>query len=131
MMATDTNKHSEQKQACGDFEYSTKKQQGKYTLRRIDKVILKGRTAATYLYEYIDWEKNLKNINLVDYLALFNNAFKHYESGSFKSAEKEFSECLLYCSNDNVVYVLLERSQEFAQTGGPADWDGVFTLQHK
>lgn len=103
----------------------------KYQARIIDKVKLKGRSATTYLHEIIDWEPELQNINLSDYLKLFSEAFSDYEKGNFSLAQKKLVTCLNHRSNDQVAETLKQRCEEFVRQGAPSGWDGVYTLTHK
>lgn len=102
-----------------------------YQLRMIDKVYLKGRKSPTCLFEYIDWQDQLKDKTIADYLTQFNQAFALYQQGHFKDALALFNACKTNYSDDTVADVLINRCQTFIQHGAPEGWDGTYTLEHK
>lgn len=103
----------------------------KYSIRRVDKVRLKGRVEVTNLHEFIDWELQLKKISLEKYLSLFNDAFTDYEKGEFTKAKEKFANCLRFRPSDKAAEILRARCEEFVQNGPPKTWDGVYTFTHK
>lgn len=99
--------------------------------RQVDKVRLKGKKQVTEIFEVIEWEKELKNISLVDYLKNFSKAFELYQKGDFKSAEKGFSECLAFFPSDAVAKLLKGRCESFRGGDLPSNWDGAYQLTEK
>lgn len=99
-----------------------------YYLRKIDKVIVKGRTKALELYEVKPFSPESSEKN---YLDLFNKGFEFYEKGNFEKAVTVFKQCQEQVSEDQVVCILLNRSLELAKTGVPTGWNGSYTLLEK
>lgn len=102
-----------------------------YSLRRVDKVRLKGRKTSTYLYELIDWVDRLQRISLADFLALYDETFLKYEQGNFLEAKKGFEKCASHLTGDKITQILLGRCELFMKEGAPEAWDGTFTLTFK
>jgi len=98
--------------------------------RKVDVVCLKGKHLPTEIYEYIEWQDNIKS-SLPDYLNAFTHAFTIYEKGNFKEAQRLFENCLNIYPDDKAVSVLRDRCIELSKSVTPADWDGVYTLTHK
>lgn len=102
-----------------------------FLIRIADKVILKGKTKAIYLYEYVDWQKQLNDIALSDYLTLFKNGFDLYEAGEFEQASRLFKSCFVAHENDQIVRLLYDRCELFLREGKPENWDGTYRLMRK
>ena len=102
----------------------------KTLFRKVDKVRLKGKKHITEIFEYIEWQDQLKT-PLADYLELFSKAFHIYETGYFKEAESLFSRCLALYENDRTTQLLQQRCREFINSKAPSDWDGAYTLTRK
>lgn len=99
--------------------------------RKVDQVRLKGKTAATEIFEVIEWANKLQGIELDNYLKLFKTARKKYFEGKFEEGKADFQECLKYFPEDKVVDILLQRCCYFIENGKPDDWDGTFTMTSK
>jgi ligand-binding sensor domain-containing protein/class 3 adenylate cyclase len=96
-----------------------------YRSRIVDKVRVKGKSLAVYLYEiYID--NNFQE----EFIRTYESAFKHYEKGEFIDALRLFKECLLIKPMDKSVKVLIDRCETFLKSP-PAGWDGAFEMAHK
>jgi len=102
-----------------------------YLIRKIDKVILKGKKSSNYLYEIVDWSDQVRNSSIEDYLELFNLAYKHYEQNKFKDSLRLFNECLKFRTADPIATLLANRCDEFIKEGTPKHWDGTYILKHK
>ena len=103
----------------------------KYLIRLIDKVILKGKTGGTGIYEVkpLPAGEVLESERL--YYALYAEAFAFYEKGDFTKAEAAFKSCLEKKPDDTVVKLQMERCIEFQKSGTPEGWDGTYTLREK
>ncbi|MBS0636168.1 MAG: GAF domain-containing protein, partial [Verrucomicrobia bacterium] len=102
-----------------------------FVLRKLDSVLLKGKTIPTEVYEVVEWEDKLKNMSLQDYLNLYASAFQAYFEGDFVAAKANFQRCLSYYSEDKAALILLERCSHFIENGAPKDWNGTFTMTSK
>lgn len=103
----------------------------KYLIRRVDKVVLKGKTKGMYIYELAPLPSDEVLADELNYFHLFNEAFEFYERGDFNNSEQAFKLCLKQKPTDSVAEILLERSVGFQKTGKPKDWDGTMTLLEK
>lgn len=102
-----------------------------FVLRKLDSVLLKGKTISTEVYEVIEWAGKLKEMSLEGYLELYAMALQDYFDGNFAAAKSNFQRCLAYYPEDKAVLVLLDRCSLFIEQGTPKDWNGTFTMTSK
>ncbi len=89
---------------------------GKFTLRELDSVRLKGKMQAIRIYELVDGDRN----TLID---LFEEGLRLYREGHFDSARERFWRVLDTDPNDEPSRLYLERCDYFTQT--PLQRDGM------
>ena len=102
-----------------------------FKLREIDRVILKGKAVSKNIYELIEWEDQLHDISLNEYLKLFERGYCEYLSGDFVAALESLNNCFKHLPNDQSASNLKKRCLEFLKNGVPEDWSGSFVLTQK
>jgi len=102
-----------------------------YDLRQVEKARLKGKELTTNVYEVIDWQAEIRGIELNEYILQYNKAFNLYTLGDFKAALEGFKICLGYNPEDAAAKVLVNRCEKFLIAGPPKGWDGTVTLLEK
>lgn len=104
---------------------------GRYTLRHVDRVRVKGRSAATGLHEVLDVvspEERARKLATAEPLA---EALGRLQAGDIAGAAVRFEELARRDPADPVFRWHLARVEELARTGLPPDWDGAMTLRTK
>jgi hypothetical protein len=98
----------------------------KYLSRIVDKVRVKGKSAAVYLYEiYMKFQEEEQG-----FIHAYESAFKQYEKGEFEDALKLFKECHIMKPGNRSVEVFIHRCESLLKSP-PAEWDGTFEMTHK
>lgn len=93
---------------------------GKFPVREVDKVIVKGKTIAISLYEVM---LEYSNANI----AIWNKALDAYRTRKFEDSIKIFQSL----PTDNVREMYLARCKNYLNNPPPADWDGVTVMHEK
>jgi len=100
-----------------------------YTTRLLDKVRVKGKKNAVYIYEvYFQETVDAKERSFID---TYENAFRSYEKGDFIAALTGFKECQKQKSQDVASALLLERTLHLLEKTVPEGWDGTYDMVHK
>jgi class 3 adenylate cyclase len=101
----------------------------RFVTRLIDKVRVKGKVEAVYLYEvYFQREIGEEERN---FIASYELAFKIYEKGEFRDALAAFKECLILKPNNQSVILFIARCESLLKEPPSQEWDGIFEMQHK
>jgi class 3 adenylate cyclase len=97
-----------------------------YSSRRIDKVRVKGKSTAVYLYEiYMS-----KKAETDEFINAYESAFKKYEKGEFEEALRLFTECRITQPANKSVEVFINRCETLLKSP-PLEWNGIFEMTHK
>lgn len=103
----------------------------KFIMRRLDKVVVKGRKQSHFIFE-------LCATNTSENQSIHNPKIAAYESGleayikhAFKEAILYFEQVLSIDENDKAAEVMIERCQINQKNGVPDDWDGVWIYKEK
>jgi hypothetical protein len=100
-----------------------------FVMRLIDKVRVKGKSKATYLYEvYFQKEVNDEEKKFINH---YESAFRLYEKGNFEESLAGFRECLLLKPNNQSVLLFIARCETLLKEPPSQEWDGIFEMQHK
>lgn len=102
----------------------------KFVLRMLDRVILKGKSEPTYLYELIAERGESLPFNVPAYTSTFALGFAAYEQGNWNQAIQYFSECLKVYPEDTVAPIFIARCEQFKKTP-PDYWKGTWQLVDK
>ncbi|MDY6783004.1 MAG: ATP-binding protein [Cyanobacteriota bacterium] len=102
-----------------------------YQLRFLDRVIVKGRTKTTAIYEVLDGEtESMRQLKLKTQPD-FERAIASYQQRELTEAQGHFYRVLEVNSEDRVAALYLERIYQFLEHGVPLDWNGVWNLPQK
>ena len=101
-----------------------------YKTRKIDKVIVKGKTEPVGVYEVLDYHTSETFANMSDTLGLFNQGFELYQSGNWNKAIQQFKQALKANPSDKAAQMYLERC-DILKTKKPKNWDGVWVMTSK
>lgn len=113
-----------------DAVYNAISDRSKYLIRVVDKVRVKGRKQAMYVYEVRIKDNDSSGMTQA-YFDEFNAGFKAYETNDFATAEKLFQNCLAKYPDDKLAKIFKDRCEEFIKSGIPAGWDGTYTALEK
>ena len=122
------NKLYQTKLLISEAVYDQLEHPEKYSIRMIDKVVLKGRSLGSRIYEV---KSVSEDPEFEGYIRLYEKAFTFYERGEFKRAEESFKLCLGERGEDRAAQILLGRCIELQQKELPESWDGTITLTEK
>jgi adenylate cyclase len=64
-------------------------------------------------------------------LQAYTRGLECYRAGEYAESVSHFEEALRFNPKDTVSAVYLERSRALVANPPPADWDGVYVMQHK
>ncbi len=102
-----------------------------YLFRKIDQVMLKGKTKGIYIYQPI-CHKNQGTSLVIAELQKYDQALELYWKQEWDSAEKLLLELKGSSPQNTLLYdVFLARIQEFRTHKPPDHWDGVHILKEK
>jgi len=111
-------------------ESTYKRVKGQFAVRRVDKVVVIGKSAPIYLYELLgsatgttDEQRQLAE--------QYGEAFQHYVQRRFSEASQILEQILDSHAIDGPSQVLLDRCRAYMANSPPPDWDGEFTLPSK
>lgn len=102
-------------------QYTKEKLQEEYSIRKLDKVRVKGKTQPVLIYEVLTYED--KNLNE------FQKAFNLYQESKFSEALMIFK--MLYSKDARILYKLYVTRCEHYIQNKPKDFDGVFIFNTK
>ena len=97
--------------------------------RVVDKVQVKGKKNAVYLYEV--YLKKSVDEKTKSFIAQYEEAFKAYEKGDIAGALTKFIQCQQLLPQDKSTAILIERCQTLQKNGLPQDWNGTYSMDHK
>ncbi len=100
-----------------------------YIMRLLDKVVVKGKKKAIYLYEVSF--TNSVDANKLAFNKLYEAAFRAYEKGNFAEALNQFKEALQLSPGNPSTLLFIERCEGFLQGPIPEGWDGVYVMKQK
>ncbi|MFO0993774.1 MAG: adenylate/guanylate cyclase domain-containing protein [Hyphomicrobiales bacterium] len=103
---------------------------GQFLLREIDRIVVKGRSAAAAVFEVMGELKD-EDAVLTRLADIYKEGLNAYRGRDWEKAEEFFRACLDVAPDDGPARVMMARVAEFAASPPPADWDGAFTMQEK
>lgn len=114
-----------------DATYERLEDPGRYAIRLVDRVRVKGRQQPITLYEVLDAEVAAVRDEKVALRAHFNQAVALYYDRQFKEAGKLFGHCISVCPDDLASRRFVATCWELSDKGVPDGWTGVRDLDHK
>ena len=109
--------------------YQALKDPAHTSVRRIDRVLVQGRSQAVVLYEVLDAEGALERAAKLSSLPDFEAALNCYDALDFTDAITHLERALSILPSDSVAQLLLERSRRFEKEGTASIEDGAIRLQ--
>lgn len=104
-------------------ENTARKVQGKFPLRLLDRVAVKGKDKPVEIYEL------LAQRQAGSWQNAYSEALQAYFRGDFSQAKQKFSSVLLEKPQDDASKLFLARMEELGSA--PKDWDGVWRMSSK
>jgi PAS domain S-box-containing protein len=98
------------------------------SFRRIDRVLVQGKSQAIVLYEVLDADDPARRAAKQGAMPDFDAGLKCYEALDFASAIGHFERALAAAPSDTVAQVLLERVRRFASKGSSPTEEDVFRI---
>jgi class 3 adenylate cyclase len=100
-------------------------------LRRLDRVVAKGKTQALTLYEVLDADPPALRDQKLATLPRFEAALDELAAGRFEVAAEGFEAIARGCPDDAVAAALARRAQALTTDEARASWDGAVRLLEK
>jgi adenylate cyclase len=112
-------------------ESTVRELQGRYTLREVDKIRVKGKSRPVGVYEVLDHfgEKSLARDP--ELLERFCAGQERYRKGDWHAAHSVFEAILSRNPRDGVSRLYRERCLYFLEHPPASDWDGVWVMKDK
>ncbi len=101
-----------------------------FSIRRVDRVAVKGKNAAVDLYEVIDAETSERRAAKIATRDLMDSAMTLYYDGAFDEALPRFAQTLREDPDDEVARLFADRCAQY-RDDAPKDWQGYEKLNHK
>jgi len=100
-------------------------------IRLVDRVAVKGKSAAVELYEVIDAEASERRVAKIATGELLKPAMERYFSGKFKAALPLFQQACAEDANDPVPSLFADRCMQYLRDLPPQEWQGFEKLMQK
>ena len=98
--------------------------------RRLDAVVVHGRTAATSIYELVGKRADVKDRHL-EFIKVYESAMGLYLARDFRGAAGVFADALRIIPGDKAATLFLTRCEEFVLSPPGEDWTGAIVLRGK
>ena len=138
MIGDGVNLASRLESACKQYgahilisEFTYEKLRGTYRARKLDRIIVKGKTQPVAVYEIMEYHTEDSYPSLSDALGIFRDAMKKYRQREFAVAAELFGRVLAVNPADRAAALYVERCAQLGAHPPPADWDGVWRLESK
>ncbi len=102
----------------------------RFGARRLDRVVVKGKSRPVTIYELIGEKENLPE-DLVRSVELYEQGFALYLERKWSDAADAFEKSLEIKPEDKAAAVMIERCRTFDSSPPPADWQGVHSYETK
>ncbi len=102
-----------------------------FQFRELDRVVVKGRTAAVSVYELLDGEPQPRQAQKVATRERFAEGLAHYRAGDFRAAAAVFEDCLERVPDDQAAALYVRRCAQFRENPPPGPWQGVWVIDAK
>ena len=110
---------------------NTGENQGKITVRRLDRVRVVGRSTPVQLYNVLGFTEELTKLQL-DELNVFHEALDKYLLKQFTEAGKLFVKASkMLPEGDPTALIFADRCKNYIKKGVSEDWDGVMNMTSK
>ncbi|EKU97854.1 family 3 adenylate cyclase [Leptolyngbya sp. PCC 7375] len=106
-------------------------QPNKYSVRLIDRIVVKGRQEPITIYEVLNADINSVRKLKLETLPMYQQGRHFYQEGDWVKAMACFEAVLKINPIDKTVQFYLERLQQMAQQPMPKHWNGVWAFTEK
>ncbi|MEM1279377.1 MAG: adenylate/guanylate cyclase domain-containing protein [Cyanobacteria bacterium P01_D01_bin.6] len=103
----------------------------RYHLRFLDRVIVKGRTQVSAIYEVLNAEPEERQRQKLATLSEFEAGIKAYGTRDLVAARDHFTVIRAQHPQDKTAELYEERIHQLMEDGFPEDWDGTWAFTHK
>lgn len=107
------------------------KLKGTYRIRKIDRVVVKGKTEPVNIYEVLDYHTEETFPNLMDTINNFSHGLSLYQKGHWDKAIEAFRRALAANGGDKLSRMYMERCEYMKLHPPSADWDGIWVMTSK
>ena len=105
--------------------------EGKITVRRLDRVRVVGRSTPVQLYNVLGYTEELTQLEKQE-LDMFNKALDNYLNKNFAEAGKMFvNASKMLPDGDPTALIFADRCKNYIKKGVSEDWDGVMNMTSK
>lgn len=112
-------------------EYTKNLCEDKIWVRELDKIRVKGKNQAVYIYELLGEKPRFLDTHDEEFLDLYHRGRVAYMDRDFKFACTLFEKAQEIRPKDQPLRIHLSRSRSYCQSPPPEDWDGVHTMLTK
>lgn len=103
----------------------------RYSIRFLDRVVVKGRTEAIAVYEVLDVLPAATHQLKLKTLEIFEQGLRYYAYGQLPEARQCFEQMLAIHPADKTAQLYLTRIQQMLKEGLPPNWAGVWVFTQK
>ena len=107
------------------------KLKGTYRIRKVDRVVVKGKTEPVSIYEVLDYHTEETFPNMMDAVNNFTHGLACYQKGQWDKAIEAFQSALSQNSNDKLSQMYIDRCEHMKKHPPTVDWDGVYVMTSK
>ncbi|MCB1191968.1 MAG: response regulator [Leptospiraceae bacterium] len=111
--------------------YDVVKNEGNYTIRYLDSVVMKGKTQSINVYEIVDAEPDHIRDKKIQTLDKYKKAVKLFQNKVFEDALEIFEEIHETNPHDKSAELYIEKITNLYLTGIPDDWNAVQVMAEK
>jgi len=112
-------------------ENTHRKLKGTYRMRKVDRVVVKGKTEPVNIYEVLDYHTEETYPNLMDTINHFSHALACYQKGQWSKAIEAFQHGLSLNGGDQLCRMYIDRCEYMKINPPSGEWDGVFVMTSK
>jgi adenylate cyclase len=102
-----------------------------FSLRFLDRVMVKGRRGSLDIYEVLDAEAAEQQELKLKTQPLFEEGLQCYSEHQWAAAHACFKQILTFNPDDGGAQLYVERLAQFQTQGPPPNWDGVWAFTQK
>jgi hypothetical protein len=115
----------------GEHTYASMSHSDKLSLRKIDRVAVKGKALAVDIYEVLDGENPERRAAKEATRDRLGAAMELYFGREFAAASEAFRTLSVFDPDDAVFTLFATRAQRYAAKPPPDSWQGFESLDHK
>lgn len=114
-----------------EFTYAQLRAPTSLSVREVDRVRAKGKTAAVTIYEVLSALPAAERDSRLATLSAFSQGLALFRQGAIQEALSHFQDVRARAPQDVAAQLYVARCQEFLTAGVPSGWDGVMQLTGK